>query len=403
MQALSDVSNTPDEEGYTRPRVRRPYRKSQWWTAHETGESPHTEIISAVQARELAVRNHERRIAYAKRWLAHYENRLAYEKAMLAEQGAAELLEKKPRPKPLPLCNYRAPDGIAVHRFDGHGLAERYAQVEMSQAEYAAIHGDYKGTRAVGHSHRVRIAIVHGKLACVFLNDAKTHEPPPAKESAPLAAPVPALLQRDSRERVRSDFDDLREALKCGVQIVCANQLFATPKELARRVVHEASGGVGMAGLRFLDPSAGTGALLKAGIDSATGADLCRSTAVEINERLARLLIEQRNRTLRASEATHRIVCADFLSCTVEQLGLFDAVVMNPPFQSAQDIEHIRHAVQFVKPGGRLVAICAAGPRQHEKLKPWAEARGGVWELLAANSFKESGTSVNAALLSVQL
>jgi hypothetical protein len=34
------------------------------------------------------------------------------------------------------------------------------------------------------------------------------------------------------------------------------------------------------------------------------------------------------------------------------------------------------HALKMLKPGGRLVAICANGPRQNDKLRPIVESRG---------------------------
>jgi 16S rRNA G1207 methylase RsmC len=77
-------------------------------------------------------------------------------------------------------------------------------------------------------------------------------------------------------------------------------------------------------------------------------------------------------------------------------LGKFDRVLMNPPFQNADDIKHIQHAISFLNPGGVLVAICANGPRQQEKLKPLAES----WEVLPAGTF--AGTGVNAALLVIR-
>jgi hypothetical protein len=51
----------------------------------------------------------------------------------------------------------------------------------------------------------------------------------------------------------------------------------------------------------------------------------------------------------------------------------------------------------MLKPGGRLVAICANGPRQNDQLKPL-----GTWEVLPADTFKEQGTNVNTALLVVE-
>ena len=44
-----------------------------------------------------------------------------------------------------------------------------------------------------------------------------------------------------------------------------------------------------------------------------------------------------------------------------EVVGRFDRVVMNPPFCRGRDLDHVRHALRFVAPGGRLVAIMSAG------------------------------------------
>jgi hypothetical protein len=44
-------------------------------------------VITAEQAREIAIPAHERTIARCARWIAHYENRLAYERAMLEDAG----------------------------------------------------------------------------------------------------------------------------------------------------------------------------------------------------------------------------------------------------------------------------------------------------------------------------
>jgi 16S rRNA G1207 methylase RsmC len=71
---------------------------------------------------------------------------------------------------------------------------------------------------------------------------------------------------------------------------------------------------------------------------------------------------------------------------------------MNPPFANGQDIKHIEHALTLLKPGGRLVAICANGPRQQERLLPMATK----WKELPAGSFSDSGTEVNAAILVIE-
>jgi 16S rRNA G1207 methylase RsmC len=90
-----------------------------------------------------------------------------------------------------------------------------------------------------------------------------------------------------------------------------------------------------------------------------------------------------------------RLIQADFLECNADRLGLFDSIVMNPPFKMGRDIKHIKHARTLLAPGGRLVAICANGPRQNEQLRPLADS----WEVLPAGSFKESYTNVSAAIM----
>jgi protein-L-isoaspartate O-methyltransferase len=187
-------------------------------------------------------------------------------------------------------------------------------------------------------------------------------------------------------------FKAMREQLKQGVQVVSAPQLFPTPPELARRMVELAEIEPGQA---VLEPSAGTGNILRA-IREVTyqwfGSMPIR-TAVEINTRLCD--------RLRISEAGATIHARDFLQCHGD-IGTFHKILMNPPFGGGQDIEHIKHAMGMLKPGGRLVAICADGPRQNDTLKPIVDAMGGTWEKLPQGTFKDSGTNVNTVLLTLQ-
>ncbi len=85
----------------------------------------------------------------------------------------------------------------------------------------------------------------------------------------------------------------------------------------------------------------------------------------------------------------------DFLE--IKPAAEFDAVMMNPPFKQGKDIKHIKHALEFLRPGGVLVALCYNGVRQNEILKPLAD----YWEVLPEGSFKESGTRADVALLTI--
>jgi phospholipid N-methyltransferase len=172
-------------------------------------------------------------------------------------------------------------------------------------------------------------------------------------------------------------FDVLKDALKAGVKVVSAPQLFPTPQDIAQRVVELADIQPGMT---VLEPSAGTGALLDA-IGTHAGV-----TAVEINHTLAE--------SLRLRYPLHDVRGDDFLTLG-DELGQFDRIVMNPPFDHGSDIGHIKHAFAKLAPGGRLVAICANGPRQQEELGEICSA----WIDLPAGSFKELGANVNTAIV----
>jgi len=185
-------------------------------------------------------------------------------------------------------------------------------------------------------------------------------------------------------ENPAAAFQAMRDQLKAGgVQVVSAPQLFPTPARLAARMVELADIEPGM---RVLEPSAGTGRILDQLPEG------CEVVAVEINASLGGRL-----------DATRRaVVIGDFLQCTPETLwGSFDRILMNPPFANADDIKHIRHALDFLKPGGKLVAICANGPRQNAQLRPLVEQHGGEWEDLPPDTFADSGTAVNTALFTL--
>lgn len=330
-------------------------------------------------------------IAHYKRWIAHFENRLIYETAMLGEQGALDLIAPKARPKQLPLLNYRAPEGLKIENLYHRGEYIHYAQIEMTKAEYAKLWADDKATREIDKTHRVRVAIMRGAnysstFNVVFLTDSKEVKPPEklevkAKEIELPSAPTTKLYQAPKPTK----FDALKEQLKTGVQVAVANQLFPTPKELAERMARELDV---QPGHRVLEPSAGTGVLLGALGGRMFGAEIDRESvvAVEINQKLADKLEQDFPLT--------KVYQGDFLEQN-GNLGTFDRIIMNPPFENGVDIKHVKHAVAMLRPGGKLVAICAGGPRQQKEFEPLATS----WEQLPQGTFANSGTQVNTVLL----
>ncbi len=343
--------------------------------------------ITPEEGKERAVKSEERGIKYAQRWIEHYQNRIVFETAMLNEQGAGDLLKPKARPKHPPICNY---DGkITLAGMYGNA-PQTLTMHHMSKAEYSAKPSDYRGCRyAADGSHRVRIALIgSGRGATyspIFLTDSKVHDVPEAPELEPPKTPQPALEPREIYQPPeRTVFDDMKDRLETGIEVVSAPGLFVTPHALAERMVDLVDIGKGS---RVLEPSAGTGVIVKA--ISEKSADI---TAVEINPALVSSLIKMGVSGLHVYEG-------DFLD--FESLKDFDAVIMNPPFANADDIKHILYALTCLKEGGRLVAICADGPRQNDKLKSLALESGGTWEKLPAGTFKEAGTNVNTALLTI--
>lgn len=124
--------------------------------------------------------------AHYSRWISHYKLRLGYEKAMLADQGAEDLLKPKPRPKQPPLLNYRAESVTIPKMYSRSNEVETIDQVEMTKAQYSKLYADYKGTRLVNGGHRVRICTERAigrqgwGFVAVFLTDSKEHDKPEA-------------------------------------------------------------------------------------------------------------------------------------------------------------------------------------------------------------------------------
>lgn len=99
----------------------------------------------------------------------------------------------------------------------------------------------------------------------------------------------------------------------------------------------------------------------------------------------------------RASEARakcHNVLTANFLEQPAQPE--FDIVVMNPPFYGRHYVKHVRHALQFLKPGGTLVSILPATAHyDHGKLE-------GEWRDLPVGSFSEAGTNVPTGMLKIR-
>lgn len=405
--------------------------ESSLWSALEEN------LITPAKAAELAIVQHNRIIERANRWIAHLDNRLAYERAMLDETGGSPtakfdvevggrvlirnewfVVMRVNRANGVinsvtinsQYCRVRGIETITDYRAPEPDDAEKVKKVSrlapltnfpsdgcinMTKAEWDRRPIDCKMMRtSKGNEkyapYRYREAFIPGgsfKTASVFITDAKRVDPPLATPTE--AEPVEFERQFEMRSprapRVQaepSEFDAMREQIKQGVKVVQADQLFATPPELAARVVR-------LAQIEpehtVLEPSAGTGNLVRE--IKKTGATV---VAVEVNRTLADAIGAR---------------CDDFTTC--DGLGTFDRIVMNPPFANGQDVEHVTRALTMLAPGGRLVAIMSKGIefRNDKKTKAFRQMvkeKGNIIEL-PEDSFVASGTSVRTVLVTVNL
>jgi predicted RNA methylase len=161
---------------------------------------------------------------------------------------------------------------------------------------------------------------------------------------------------------------------------------FETPKELAEIVADRASISPDH---KILEPSAGKGRLANAAQSHASFKNIyCIEILPEYCNYLKGFGYKVRQR--------------DFL--LTKPKPVFDRVIMNPPFSVAgrpqADIDHVLHAFECLKPGGRLVSIMGAGVRFRQNKKT-VDFRKRVKEIRdnPPDSFKISGTSVNTVIV----
>lgn len=160
-------------------------------------------------------------------------------------------------------------------------------------------------------------------------------------------------------------------------------QVFETPTDLATRMAEVVSRGD-----LVLEPSCGSGRLVAAAV--ARGATV---EAVELREDVV------------VPTGASCLIRGDFLK--IRPMPRFDAILMNPPFAKGQDIAHVTHALDFLRPGGRLMAVMSGSVPYAENRKAAAfreliAKHGGRFEELPAGTFKSEGTNASTVLLDLR-
>lgn len=170
---------------------------------------------------------------------------------------------------------------------------------------------------------------------------------------------------------------------------------FPTPRPLISLMVQHAAL---QNGLTVLEPSAGKGDIADFLRDefpnTALTVDCC-----EIRPALREIL----------EVKGHRLVGSD---CLQFKDVLYDRVLMNPPFERGQDIDHVRHAYSLLAPGGRLVAIISGGSyyrsdKKSTEFREWLAFEGAsVFDVPAdsfkgAKAFRQTGVNCKLVVLSM--
>ena len=163
-------------------------------------------------------------------------------------------------------------------------------------------------------------------------------------------------------------------------------QLFETPADVVGSLI---SGALLQRRHVVLEPSAGRGAIAQAVarlVDAVDCIEADGDYAAEIS----------------AAGYARTVTVRDFLTVTPDPV--YDRVIMNPPFTRGQDVAHVGHALRFVRPGGRLIAVMPSSVQSRAD-KAATAFRGvvdqahGWYTGNPAESFKDSGTTVNTVIV----
>ncbi|MBB5409256.1 putative RNA methylase [Paraburkholderia sp. HC6.4b] len=163
---------------------------------------------------------------------------------------------------------------------------------------------------------------------------------------------------------------------------------FPTPEEVVQRLIKLADV---RANHVVLEPSAGRGNIARA---------LAHAARVDCHELLPENVAALRSLGLRNCN----IVQGDFLG--VKPKRVYDRIVMNPPFGKRADIHHVRHALLFLAPRGRLVSVMSKSvtfrqDRLASEFRELVARRGGEFEAVPDGAFATSGTLVGTVIVTI--
>ena len=160
-------------------------------------------------------------------------------------------------------------------------------------------------------------------------------------------------------------------------------QFFGTPEAVADRIVSHID--IISDSSKVLEPSAGTGALIKA-----------------VRKRNQTVIIDAfeampENRKVLQQMQRVNIVGDDFLKSDTSIK--YDIIVANPPFSKNQDVTHVLRMYEHLKDGGRLVAIMSphwqhSQDKKSQQFRDFLQSVSGQVNEIDEGAFAESGTNI---------
>jgi len=99
------------------------------------------------------------------------------------------------------------------------------------------------------------------------------------------------------------------------------------------------------------------------------------------------------------------LVGSDFLEFNDKK---YDRIIMNPPFENLQDIDHIRHAYNTLNEGGVLVSVMSASPffngrKKGEEFRAWIASLDATYYKNDPDAFKKAFNSTGVCTYMIKI
>lgn len=195
--------------------------------------------------------------------------------------------------------------------------------------------------------------------------------------------------QRAERERLRKIGE-----LEAEIQLSNIPGYFPTPAPVIEIMLRRARLSRLSKGMRILEPEAGSGHI----------ADAIHAAYPELELEVIEPVLRLR-KILQLKG--YKLVGDDFLQVSTAELGTYNRIIMNPPFERQQDLDHIRKAYSLLAPSGALISVLSPSfefrnDRKSTEFRAWLQSLNAQWEELPDGSFKASGTGVSTRLLVIE-